>query len=396
MNTHNRTKSSIIYVNFAPYENTGKILDYLLTTFQYVVLFSFNFHHLGKRSSQNKLIVYFKGKIINSKNLLDFQVPEALIFLLLPIRSLFIFIQLLFYTAYLRAKYGKFYYYLSVNAFTSWTGNILKKIGFVERTIYWVYDYFPPFHKSKVIAFMRVLYWQFDKLATKSDTLIFLNNRVANLRKEIGILTSNQKYKIIPIGTTNMANMGAGKLNSNRKIKLVYLGVVKKDQGLDLIFDCSEKIISSFPNIEIDLIGAGPDLGYFKKRGTNSKLKINYHGYLLEKDIDKIFKKAHIGIATYIPSDKNVSFYGDPSKIKRYLSFNLPVITTNTFEFSKEIKKLNAGILIKYESDDLINAIKKIINKYNHYKKGAKKLSHKYYYKKLYPKMFTPYQDSSQ
>lgn len=385
-------KKSIIYVNFAPYENSGNILDYFKDNFKHVALFSFNFHHLGKKGKYNKLKVYTHRKGIDTKNLFDFQVPEKFIFLFLPIRSLFIMLQIVFYTFYLKYRYGNFYYYFTVNAFTAWVGNILKRFGFVKKTIFWVWDYYPPFHESKVIVFMRSLYWQFDKWATKSDMLIFLSSRVAKLRKEIGVLTKNDKYKIIPIGTTNVSGGKVGNLKPDSKIKLVFLGVVKKNQGLDLIFNCSDKLAASFPNLEIDIIGGGPDLEYFKRREEKSSLKVNYHGYLLDMDIDEILKKSHIGIATYIPSQENVSYYGDPSKIKRYLSFDLPVITTNVFEFSKELKRTNAGLLVNYyKMSELIGAIHKIINNYEFYKKGSRLLSQRYYYKNLYLKMFTPY-----
>src|SRR3989344_8345318 len=331
----NIKKESIIYVNFAPYENAGSILDYLIDNFKYVALFSFNFHHLGKKGKYNKLKIFYLGKQIDTKNLFDFHVPEKFVFFFLPIRSFIIMFQIFSYSIYLKYKYKEFYYYFTVNAFTAWVGNVLKKIGLVTKTVFWVYDYYPPFHEKRVIAFMRRVYWQFDKFAAKSDRLIFLNNRVANLRKEMGILADNIKYKIIPIGTTNTSHKGVFNLQANRKIKLVYLGVVKKNQGLDLIFNSSKEIIALFPNLEIDVIGAGPDLEYFKRRKRDTKLKVNFNGYLLENEINKILRKVHIGIATYIPSNKNVAFYGDPSKIKRYLSFNLPVITTNVFEFSK-------------------------------------------------------------
>ncbi len=384
-------KDSLIYVNFAPYENAGGILDFFKNKFKHVALFSFNFHNLGKKGKYNKLKIYHQGKKVDTKKLFDFQIPEKLIFLFLPIRSIFIFFQIIFYTFYLRHRYGKFHYYFTVNAFTAWIGNILKKTGFVNKTLFWVWDYYPPFHENKIIVFMRGLYWQFDKWATKSNTLIFLSSRVATLRKEIGILTKTDKYKIVPVGTTNLAKVKTKNLNTKSKIKIVFFGVIKKSQGLDLIFDSSNKIISSFPNVEIDIIGAGPDLEYFKNKGKNSKLKVNYHGYMLDPEVDKILKKSDIGIAPYIPSIENEAFYGDPSKIKRYLSFGLPVITTNVFEFSREIKKSHAGILIDYKTSKLIDAIAKVVGNYTFYQNGAKKLGKKYYYKNLYPNMFTPY-----
>jgi glycosyltransferase involved in cell wall biosynthesis len=298
----------------------------------------------------------------------------------------------MFYSFYLKYKYGKFHYYFTVNAFTAWVGNILKSIGFVNKTIFWVWDYYPPFHQSKTVVLMRSLYWQFDKLATNSDVLIFLNRRITKLRKEIGVLSKKDKHKIIPIGTTNNLVRVARNLKQTSKIKLVFLGVVKKSQGLDLVFDNSKELAAAFPNLEVNIIGGGPDLEYFKSRLEKTSLKINFYGYLLDKDVNKILKKSHIGLAPYVPSQENASYYGDPSKIKKYISFDLPVITTNVFEFSKELKRANAGVLIDHnKKKELVSSIHQIINNYKSYRKNARLLNQRYYYKKLYPKMFTPY-----
>ena len=42
--------NSIIYVNYSPYENSGKILDYLLENFKYVFLFTLGFHNIKKKA----------------------------------------------------------------------------------------------------------------------------------------------------------------------------------------------------------------------------------------------------------------------------------------------------------------------------------------------------------
>ena len=263
---------------------------------------------------------------------------------------------------------------------------MLKTFGVVRKTVFWVWDYYPPFHESKIITFMRRLYWQFDKLAARSDTLVFLNKRLANLRKEIGVLDENSKYKIIPIGTTESYHKIYKKFNESSSIKLVFVGVIKKSQGLDLLFDSGSQISAIFPKIEACIIGGGPDLSYFKKRSISSGLKTKFYGYLPDNQRDKILSKSHIGLATYIPSSDNVSYYGDPSKIKQYLSYGLPVITTDVFEFSKEVRKNKAGLIINYEKNELPLALSRIIHNFQSYSKDAFSLSGKFYYKSLYKK----------
>lgn len=385
-------KKSIIYVNFSPYENVGKILDFLNENFLWVTLFSFSFHRLGK-DDYNNLKIYHKGKLIETRLLWDFQIPERILFLFLPIRSIFIFIQIAIYTIYLRFQYGKFQNYFTVNAYTAWIGNILKKINLVSKTTFWVWDYYPPIGKNRLITIMRMIYWQFDKLSTRSDKVVFLNQRLIDLRKNIGILPKNSNWDIVPIGT-DPRSRNTHKI-INKQIKLAFIGVLKKSQGLDLFFEREKEIYAHFPNIEFHIIGSGPDERYFKEMAKKSILKFQFYGILSEKKknderkIQKILSNCNIGIATYIPEESNVSYYGDPAKIKKYLSAYLPVITTDVFYFSEEIKKSKAGIIIDYyEPKELIKAIYTIIHNYPLYQKNAIKIANKYNYKRIYPTMF--------
>ncbi len=387
--TNNKKSQSIIYVNFSPYENAGRILDYLQDTFKYVFLFSFNFHKLGRTKRSNKIYIFQGKKIVQKFNLYQIPVPLRLVFLLLPIRSILIFIQILLYSSYLKNRYSQINYYFTVNAFTAWIGQVIKRFGLVKNTVFWVWDYYPPLNDDKIIMFMRKIYWQFDKISSNSDRLIFLNKRLKELREKAGILEANKNSSIIPIGTEIKFS---GKRPAKNSVTLCFIGVLKKSQGLDLVFQNLPKLQKLYPGLKIEIIGSGPDEDYFKKLAKESSIKINFYGFLDEsqnKKISKIFLNSSIGIATYVPGKSNVSYYGDPSKIKMYLGFGLPVITTNAFAFSEEIKNTKSGIIINYhKKGELIGAINKINNNYLFYQDNARKLAKKYFYKKLYRPMF--------
>jgi len=59
-----RNRKSVIYVNYSPYENSGKILDYLLENFDYVFLFSLGFYNLKNKKRYNTLFIYKKKKLL--------------------------------------------------------------------------------------------------------------------------------------------------------------------------------------------------------------------------------------------------------------------------------------------------------------------------------------------
>lgn len=388
-----KLKYSIIYVNFAPYENTGYIQDFLISKFETVYVFIFDFHKLKSSTPLSRFVIFDKRRMIFCKNLITIPVPEKWVFILLPIRSLLIFIQLTTYLFHYRKCFTKSTIFFTVNAFTAWVGNILKQLHLVGKTIFWIWDYYPPTHSNLVIKLMRSIYGYFDKEGAKSDKVIFLNKRLISLRKASGVWRVDKKYSFVPIATNSKISI----VSKNAKTPhFCFIGVLKKSQGLDLIFDISEEIYKKYGETIIEIIGDGPDKEYYVNRGRESKFKTIFNGLLSENirphelKIRSIMSKCNISLATYIPEKSNVSYYGDPSKIKRYLSMGLPVITTNVFEFSSEIKKSEAGIVINYNKPkELIKAIETILGNYNEYVNNVKQLTKKFHYEVIYEKLFS-------
>lgn len=377
---------SIIYVNYSPYENSGKILDYLLENFNYVFLFSLGFHNLKEKKNYNKLSIFSKGKLYKEFSLFQLPASQKLLFILLPLKSLITFVQILIYTYWLKRKYQKIGIYFTVNAFTAWIGNIMKSLSLVDKTIFWVWDFYPPIHENKIIMLMRQIYWQFDKLSSHSDRVAFVNQRLINLRKDIGSIPENANYPIVPIGTDKFPDLN---LKDRRGVILGFIGVIKVSMGLDVVFDNAEEIIKNFPGTRFEVIGSGPDIEYFKSKARKNLIPTTFHGYLEGESFNEVLKKCTIGIAPYYPDSSNVSQYGDAGKVKRYLSLGLPVIITDIFEFASEIRINKAGEIISYNRPkELTDAIRKIISNYSQYQKNALKLGSKFYYKKIYPEMF--------
>lgn len=383
------TQKNIVYVNFTPYENAGKILNYLTHQFRTVLVFSFKFHSVTTHKHSDVLTIYHKGKKKAQHSLIHAPVLSTLTFFLLPVRSLLICAQIIFYLLRLRKIYGPYHIYFTVNAFTAYIGNILRSLGLVQKTVFWVWDYYPLNHKNPIVRSMRWLYWQFDKPAsTQADKTVFLNRRLELLRKQMGILPHDAHYPVIPIGTNPNKPTAA---KSGPVLKLVFFGVIKRSQGLDLVFSQNQELSLYYKRIELHIIGNGPDKRHYQHVARNSTYKTHFYGYLKDDNtVMRIISACHIGVAPYVPEESNVSFYSDPSKIKAYLSVGVPVITTNVFTFSKEIAKTKSGIIINYfDPHTFISAITKIMSQLPIYQHNAYLLSHKYTYGKLYPKLFS-------
>ncbi|OGG24510.1 hypothetical protein A3A79_04985 [Candidatus Gottesmanbacteria bacterium RIFCSPLOWO2_01_FULL_43_11b] len=384
-----RQYKTIIYVNFSPYENAGRILDYLRTKFKTILLFSFNFHHLGAVHKPGTLSIYKNGKLIKTYALLDLPIrtTPSTVFLLIPIRSFLNLLQIWYYVIRLKNQYGPYDIYFTVNAFTAWVGNLLKKYRFVKKTIFWVWDYYPPSHPNKIVSLVRWNYWQFDKKASQeSDTVAFLHLKLQELRMKINALPKHDTL-VVPIGTS---------VNPLRKSKrdltapiIGFLGVLKKTQGLDIFFDNAQRIHELFPNLTCEIIGSGPDEQYFREKAGKSQVPVKFYGYIPDyQKVKNIQKQWHIGIAPYVPEESNVSYYTDNSKIKDYLSLGIPVIVT-PISLAGEIRRSRAGIVFNYtRKQEFVRAIGTILSRYNSYQINAKNLADRYDYKKIYVRLF--------
>ncbi|TSC88404.1 MAG: glycosyltransferase [Microgenomates group bacterium Gr01-1014_16] len=380
------SQNSIVYTNYSPYENSGKILEYLKENFNYVFHFSIGFYNLRNKKNYNRLLVFRKGDLIIEKVLFQLPIPKSLIFLLLPVRSIINFFQIVAYSLWLKRKFGKIDYFFTVNAFIAWIGINLRYFGAVSKTIFWVWDYYPPIHPSKVVMLMRYIYWQFDRVSSYSDKVAFVNNRLLNLRKDLGIYARDAKHTIVPIGTDYFPYH---KKHNPKKVVYAFIGVLKINQGPGVIFDHSQTLFKSIGNFSYEVIGSGPDEEILKAMAKKTGVKAKFYGYLEGDSFNQVLQKSTLGIATYIPDPSNVSYYGDPGKIKRYICLGLPVILTNVLEFSHEVEKAKAGIIIRHDDPQaLAKATQKIISNYSFYSRNAYRLSQKYYYKKIYPEMF--------
>lgn len=380
-----KKRSSIVYVNFAPYDNAGRILDYLIENFSVVIHFSYD-HLRLKKGRRSKLTVYKNGTPIFEKNLIWLRTHSILLFPSLPLVALLIIGQSLWYIFRLKSKYKKFDIYLTVNAFTAWSGNLFRKLGLVHKTIFWVWDYFPVNYPDWRLNIARWVYWRFDKPSLlSSDKVVFLNEKLKIARFNHDNKFVDKKYQIIPIGT-NPCN----KLTKKGKIIIGHMGMLKKGQGLDLLFDNLKTLLKLFPQLRVEIIGSGPEENHFKARAKKFAKIVKFYGYVeKDDDVDRIMKNWSMGIATYAPIKWSEHYWTDPSKIKAYLNQGIPVITTNVPEFAEEVALTKAGIIVDYyKNQEFIGAVKSIIKNREIFSKNALHLAEKYNYRKLYPKIF--------
>jgi len=376
------SQRAVIYVNFSQYDNAGRILDYLREQFTTVLHFSFDHLRLKNGRKTNLITVYQRGKRPDINTLYSFRVPPPLLFPSLPIVGLLMAFQTIRHSLTFQKKVGRVTFF-SVNAYPVLIGIILKFLGVTSHVTYWVWDYYPVRGPDWTLRIIRYAYLIFDMIALRcSDTLIFPNSRQRRLRQTLhGIYGS---HAIIPLGAAKPITF-----HSNTSHILGFLGMIKSSQGLDLVLSCFDDMLRQNPNLQLEIIGSGPEEAYMRDKAKKYGKRVKFFGFIEDQNaVNRIVRRWFAGLAVYEPTAGNESYFGDPSKIKVYLSQGVPIITTNVTEYGKKTSRYQIGLTILYRTKDLIYAVSALHKRQRYYRKNALVYAKTLYYRTLYKDMF--------
>jgi len=222
-----------------------------------------------------------------------------------------------------------------------------------------IYSNFFKFIKNSLIYFLaKKLYSYSDLVITNSDFEKKYIIKYFKLRNVISIhppslkkVNKQNKYKL---------------RNKKKKIKIIFVGRLSKEKGLDIIVKALAEI-KNFKNYVFKIYGDGESKNEILKLIDKLQLKHKIVSYGFEKSKSKIFKNADLFI--------NAShFEGLPNAIVQALNFNVFVICSNSPGGNMEvIKNGKFGLYFKNKNHkDLAKKIKKFLyfkKKINHEQK---------------------------
>lgn len=328
------------------------------------------FYILPRGGVKNFIEFYTDGKLIEKKELFS---PKNIV--LAYFSYYFQFIYLLFY--YFSPK-EKIYIINSLPIFFFF--NSFWRLFRNFEIVYWVQDFWPMNHPV-INIFRSVMYFYHHR--TKKT--IYVTDRINKIMNDKIIESSLKK--------TIMLGMKMPKIQikqpPKKKLILCFIGVLKRNQGLEIILP----MIKKDNNLSLNLIGTGEKevITYVKNfiKKNNLEKRIYFpNTFLYGKELLAKVKTSHIGIALYENDKNSVTFFADPAKLKQYIEFGLPVITTNLPEISVMIKKFGAGEIVERNEVSILKAISKIRDNYELYLKGLSKFSRNFYFEDYYLKKF--------
>ena len=271
------------------------------------------------------------------------------------------FYNLVFFIFIYRAKVDVFF---GVNNFNAFSGIILRKLGKVDKVVYYVIDYVPNRFSNKVI---NSIYRTVEFFCVKhADVTWNVSPLMSQARIQDGL---DKKYLAkqltVPVGCHPISKeREKPKINKNTEFRLAFLGSLVPEQGVDLALDTLAVLATKYPLTKLIIIGSGNQETYLKVKAKELKIKNNveFKGYIVEDSkVLKILSSCHIGLAPYKLEKNSYKKYSDPSKIKSYFAAGLPVIITNISYMTKLIEEKNVGIVVKDNTKDLQAAIFQLI-----------------------------------
>jgi glycosyltransferase involved in cell wall biosynthesis len=257
-----------------------------------------------------------------------------------------------------------------------------KKLGLIKKLVFYTIDYAPERFENKIL---NDIYHFLDRLACYNvDKIWILSERMITARKKNKVdIKKSAKSVLLPMGAA-LKRIKTLPINKINRYNIVFVGHLLEKQGIQLVLETLPKIVTIIPNLKFIIIGQGiyeSDLKLITKRLKINKY-VEFMGFVKDhKTVENILCKSAIGIAPYLPSPNNATFYTDPGKPKLYLGCGLPVIITNVPAISSIIHSKKAGMIVNYNMESVTKTLIKLLSNdklYKEYRENAIKLSKNY------------------
>ena len=234
---------------------------------------------------------------------------------------------------------------------------IAKKMRYTEKVIYYTVDYTPKRFNNN---FLNNTYHQIDKFCINNADIVWnVSNKIVERRREQGLKDLRNLY--VP----NAPSFRVGKPLSASKVNrfnIMMVTGITHSPAFTMVIDAISELVEKYSKIKLSLIGAGSYEDELKRKVKNSKLKghVEFLGQLDHEKLLNTLPKGGLGLAIYT-TDYSWVNYGDSMKAREYLLSGLPTIITNVVSTGDDIKKYDAGFVVKPNKKAIQNAIAKLM-----------------------------------
>lgn len=372
-----RKQESVLFASFSPYINDNRDpkngnIDPFISFFSKRVD---NFLLLDQPDPGSSIIppvveIYSKGKLLKKYGL-NLFIYKPFYWFLKSLRvvdnrtNVFYKIRDFLSVIHIGMTSGKkFNYFIGLESINTLAGFFLKKMGIVDKLIYYVSDYSPQRYENKL--FNNIYLW-LDRLCCYNADFIW-DVSLAMQKARFGAGLNKEKSAPVVHVPNALFPKYIKHLEKNKLIpfSLVFMGSLGYENGPDLAIEALPAIIKKFSNVKLHIIGGGKnDSPRLKDLVKKLKLEeyVKFYG-LIPKDEDMYatLRKFYLGLAPYLKLIGSVRLYGDSLKLRAYMASGIPVITTEVPPLGRELSAFGSAIITKDDKEHLSQTIIKILS----------------------------------
>lgn len=167
-------------------------------------------------------------------------------------------------------------------------------------------------------------------------------------------LIKSQKVTYIPNGVNYCEIADSKPLLKDSMFRILYVGRLSKEKDLKTLIRACKKVEHDIPNMQLVIIGEGPEKGNLRKIALKASLKnVFWVGEVPHKEVGGYFKSASVFV---LPSHRECS----PISVLEALAAGVPVIVSSSIN-RKMMKEKGVGLVFKKgDESDLARKILKI------------------------------------
>lgn len=257
----------------------------------------------------------------------------------------------------------------------------LRRRGLVRKLVYWMWDYYPD-QGSWDWRAMNFLARRVGRYVVgHADDVWYLTKPMYDLY----VTPTGERLTTAPEMICPLIFMAYpevhGRWNVKQSHRFVYLGLVRRGQGLDIILPALAQVKKLWTDVFLDVIGAGPHLDDFKAMAASLGIEgsVNFHGFIEDEHlIHEIIGNAAAGFSLYDSQLVPHARYAINSKVFVYVGCGTPVIVNNAGASYSYILEGKAGVEVSYNQDSLAQSMLKISSDFEahlSYRAAAKRLA---------------------
>jgi glycosyltransferase involved in cell wall biosynthesis len=200
---------------------------------------------------------------------------------------------------------------------------------------------------SGLKSIQRKIEKYFNSKTLKNANKIFVANQ--NTKNEVKKFynVESEKIFIMPNGIETEKFFS---VKTNKK-RIIFSGVMYYHRGLDILFDALPKVINEIPDVELILLGVGPEMKKLQKIVQERKLEknIKFLGWIDRDEIPEYLSKSNLGVGPLRSTE--VTKNALPIKILEYMAASLPIIAFENTLSNQILNHEKNGFNVKNTED---------------------------------------------